>query len=98
MVGVIQLSTHRGTTRTPEFTLLAEGGSSSTGRGRAQLSGVGGQFHYSAATAYLSTDGQGPNDRFLNRTLSGNFGWRLTDTNQLRLTLRNNTSSARSEE
>ena len=94
MVGVIQLFTHRGTTRTPEFTLLAEGGSFSTGRGTAQLSGVVGQFDYSAATAYLSTDGQGPNDRFLNRTLSGNFGWRLTDTNQLRLTLRNNTSSA----
>lgn len=94
MVGVIQLFTHRGTTRIPEFILLGEDGSFSTGRGAAQLSGLLRQFDYSAAAAYFSTAGQGPNDRFLNRTLSGNFGWRFSDTNQLRLTLRNNTSDA----
>src|SRR5208282_3739365 len=33
-------------------------------------------------------------DAFLNRTLSGNLGYSFSDTNQLRLTLRNNTSGA----
>ncbi|MGC2234131.1 MAG: TonB-dependent receptor, partial [Candidatus Acidiferrum sp.] len=92
--GVIQLFTHRGSTRTPEFSVYGEGGSFSSGRGGAQMSGLLGKFDYSAAASYLQTDGQGPNDNFLNRTLSGNFGYSFSDTDQLRLTLRNNTSDA----
>jgi vitamin B12 transporter len=92
--GVIQLFTHRGSTRLPEFSVFGEGGNFSSGRGGAQLSGLLGAFDYSAAASYMHTDGQGPNDDFLNRTLSGNFGYSFSDTNQLRLTLRNNTSSA----
>jgi vitamin B12 transporter len=92
--GVIQLFTHRGETRIPEFSVYAEGGDFSSGRGGAQLSGLLGAFDYSAAASYFQTDGQGPNDDFLNRTLSGNFGYRISETNQLRLTLRNNDSDA----
>jgi vitamin B12 transporter len=92
--GVIQLFTHRGSTRTPEFSAYAEGGNFSSGRGGAQLSGLLRKFDYSAAVSYFQTDGEGPNDGFLNRTLSGNFGYSFSDTNQLRLTLRNNTSDA----
>ncbi|MGB7284012.1 MAG: TonB-dependent receptor [Candidatus Acidiferrum sp.] len=92
--GVIQLFTHRGSTRTPEFSVDADGGSFSTGEGGAQLSGLLGKFDYSAAASYMQTGGQGPNDAFLNRTLSGNFGYSFSDTNQLRLTLRNNNSDA----
>jgi len=92
--GVIQLFSHRGDTRVPEFSAFAEGGSFSSARGGAQLSGLLGNFDYSGATSYFETDGQGPNDSFRNRTLSGNLGYRLSDTSQLRLTLRNNTSDA----
>ena len=92
--GVIQLFTHRGSTRTPEFSLYADGGSFSTADGGAQLSGLLGKFDYSAAASYTQTDGQGPNDAFLNRTLSGNFGYAFSDTNQLRLTVRNDDSDA----
>lgn len=92
--GVIQLFTHRGETRTPEFSVYGEGGDFSSGRGGAQFSGLLGAFDYSAAASYLQTDGQGPNDDFLNRTLSGNFGYKISDTDQLRLTLRNNDSIA----
>jgi vitamin B12 transporter len=92
--GVIQLFTHRGSTRTPEFSVFGEGGSFSSGRGGAQLSGLLGKFDFSAAASYMETDGQGPNDDFINRTLSGNFGYTFSDTNQLRLTIRNNTSDA----
>jgi len=92
--GVIQLFTHRGETRVPEVSVFAEGGSFSTGRGGAEVGGVLGNFDYSAAGSYLETNGRGPNDSFINRTLSGNFGYRFSETNQLRLTLRNNTSNA----
>jgi vitamin B12 transporter len=92
--GVIQLFSHRGTTRVPEFSVFGEGGSFSSGRGGGQLSGLLGAFDYSAAASYLQTAGQGSNDDFLNRALSGNFGYRLTNASQLRLSLRNNTSEA----
>jgi vitamin B12 transporter len=92
--GVIQLFTHRGDTRVPAFSVFSEGGNFSSGRGGADLSGVLGKFDYSGAASYFQTDGQGPNDYFVNRTLSGNFGYSFSDTNQLHLSLRNNTSDA----
>jgi outer membrane cobalamin receptor len=94
MAGVVQVFTHRGTTRRPQLTLLSEGGKFAAARVSAQLSGLLRRFDYSAAAAYFHTSGQGVNDRFLNRTLSGNFGWRVRENNTLRLTLRNNTSDA----
>jgi vitamin B12 transporter len=92
--GVIQIFTHRGETRIPEAGVFAEGGSFGSARGGAQVAGALGGFDYSAAASYFGTDGQGPNDAFIARTLSANFGYRFSDTNQLRLTLRNNTSNA----
>jgi len=92
--GVIQLFTHRGTTRVPEFSISGEGGNFSSARGGGQLSGLLGAFDYSGAASYMQTAGQGPNDDFLNRTLSGNFGYAFRDSSQLRLSLRNNTSEA----
>lgn len=92
--GVVQIFTARGTTPQPELTAFAEGGTFSTGRGGATLSGMAGRFDYSAGASYLETAGQGVNDFFLNRTLSGNFGYRLTDSATIRLTLRDNTSDA----
>jgi len=94
MDGVIQIFTHRGTTRTPEFTAFADGGNFSTGHGGAELSGLLGSFDYSAAASDMETSGQGANDAFRNRTLSGNFGWRLSDTARIGLSLRDNDSEA----
>ncbi len=92
--GVVQLFSHRGTTRIPSATLFGEGGSYANGRGGGQISGLLGAFDYSVAGSYLQTDGQGPNDDFLNRALTGNLGYAFSDTNHLRLTLRNNTSDS----
>jgi vitamin B12 transporter len=94
MDGVIQIFTHRGTTRIPEFTAFADGGNFDTGHGGAELSGLLGRFDYSAAVSDLETAGQGPNDAFRNRTLSGNFGWRVSDTARIGLSLRDNDSQA----
>ena len=94
MDGVIQIFTHRGTTRIPEFTAFADGGNFATGHGGAELSGLLGRFDYSAGVSDLETAGQGPNDAFRNRTLSGNFGWRFSDTARISLSLRDNDSEA----
>lgn len=94
VAGVIQLFTHRGDTRIPAFSVFGEGGTFASGRGGAQFSGLLGKFDYSGAGSYFETDGQGPNDSFRNRTLSGNFGYTFSDTSQLRLAVRNNTSDA----
>ena len=94
MDGVIQIFTHRGTTRSPEFTAFGDGGNYSTGHGGAELSGLIGRFDYSAAVGDYETQGQGPNDSFRDRTLSGNFGWRFSDTSRMSLAIRDNVSAA----
>jgi len=94
MSGVVQIVSHRGTTRIPGVNLFAEGGSFSSARGGAQLSGLLAKFDYSAAGSYFHTDGQGVNDAFLNRGFAGNFGYSFSGTNQVHLTVRSNTSFA----
>jgi vitamin B12 transporter len=94
VAGVVQVFTHRGTTRAPEVSLFGEGGTYATGRGGAQISGLLGNFDYSAAGSYFGTDGPENENNFYNRTLSGNLGYRINEDNQVRLTLRNNTSNA----
>jgi vitamin B12 transporter len=94
MTGVVQIFTHRGTTSTPQLILLGEGGTFDSGRGAAQLSGLTGPFDYSLMAGYIKTNGQGPGDQFRDTTLSGNFGWKFSDTDMLRLTARNSASGA----
>lgn len=106
MTGVVDILTHHGTTKTPEVELEGEGGTFDTGRGAGQVSGLLGDFDYSAAVGYFSTRGQSPGSYvlesdgpltypyFRDATLSGNFGWKFSDTDTLRLTLRNGTSDA----
>ncbi|MHB8411375.1 MAG: TonB-dependent receptor [Candidatus Acidiferrales bacterium] len=94
MTGVVQIFTHRGTTATPEFTVIGEGGSFITRRGEAQLSGLVKRFDYSSSVSYFDSNGQGPNDRFRDTTLSGNFGWKFSDTDHLRFSLRSAASDA----
>src|SRR5271155_5812476 len=94
MDGVIQIFTHRGSTRIPELSLEGDGGTFDTGHGAGQLSGLLGAFDYSLGTGYFSSQGQGPGDFFRDTTLSGNFGWKFSDTDDLRLSLRNSSSDA----
>ncbi|MGH9714505.1 MAG: TonB-dependent receptor [Candidatus Acidiferrales bacterium] len=94
MSGVVQIFTHRGTTTSPQVTLEGDGGSFGSGQGGAQVSGVVRAFDYSAYAGYFSTNGQGANDAFRDTTLSGNFGWRVSNTDTLRATVRSNASIA----
>lgn len=92
MTGVVQLFTHRGTTTTPIVTVFSDGGTFGTGHGGGQLSGVAGKFDYSASASYFSTQGQGDNDYFRNTALSGNFGYKFGENNQIHATLRNDSN------
>ncbi|MGA8145378.1 MAG: TonB-dependent receptor [Candidatus Acidiferrales bacterium] len=92
MSGVVQIFTHRGTTSTPVVSVFSDGGTYGSGRGGAQASGVAGAFDYSASASYFSTDGQGTNDYFRNTGLSGNFGYRFSASNQVHLSLRNDSN------
>ena len=94
MSGVVQLVSHRGTTRIPAINFLAEGGSFSSARGAAQISGLLGRFDYSAAGSYFHTDGQGINDADLNRGFAGNLGYRFSGADQVHLSIRSNSSFA----
>jgi vitamin B12 transporter len=94
MSGVIQIFTHRGTTRIPEAALFAEGGSFSSVRGGVQFSGALAGFDYSASGSYFHTDGQGVNDADLIRSYTGNVGYSFSDSNQIRLSVRSNSSFA----
>ncbi|MGA8072862.1 MAG: TonB-dependent receptor [Candidatus Acidiferrales bacterium] len=92
--GVVQILSHRGTTTTPELVLEGDGGTFESGRGSAQLSGLAGKFDYSATAGYFATSGQGPNDYMRDLGLAGNVGYRFSDTNWLRLTVRDSTFDA----
>ena len=94
MTGVVQIFTHRGTTAQPQITLIGEGGTFDTGRGAAELSGKLNRFDYANSISHFNTGGQGPNDRFRDTALSGNYGWTFSDTNHLRLSVRNAASDA----
>ncbi|MFZ0212977.1 MAG: TonB-dependent receptor [Candidatus Acidiferrales bacterium] len=94
MDGVVQIFTHRGDTTTPLLTITGEGGTFDTGLGSGDLSGKLGQFDYSSAISYFNSSGQGPNDGFRDTTLSGDFGYKFSDTDQLRLSLRSSASDA----
>lgn len=92
--GVVQIFTHHGTTEEPVVTLQGEGGTFNTEREEADVSGVLGRFDYAPSVSYFDSDGQGANDRFRDTTLSGNFGWKSSDTNRLHLSLRSSASDA----
>jgi vitamin B12 transporter len=74
MTGVIQMLTRRGERARPDVRIRFEGGTFSTARGSAGVSGKAGRFDYSVDAAGFSTDNGAVNNRFRNATLSGSGG------------------------
>ena len=83
-----------GRLRRRKLVLEGDGGTFESGRGSAQLSGLAGKFDYSATAGYFATSGQGPNDYMRDLGLAGNVGYKFSDTNLLRLTVRDSTFEA----
>jgi vitamin B12 transporter len=94
MAGVLQIFTHRGTTQTPRITVEGDGGTFDTGHGDGQISQLAGPFDYSAELSYFDSNGQGAGNYFRDTTATGNFGWKFSETDTLRLSLRNSASDA----
>ena len=87
---VIQVVSHQGTPEDGPATGFGafEGGTFATYRYRTGISGMRKAFDYSLGADDLRTEGQYVNDAYRNLTLSENFGYRLPDNSQLRMTLR----------
>jgi vitamin B12 transporter len=93
MTSVIQLFTKRGSTSTPELELSGEGGSFGFHRETARLSGVAARLDYSASFGFQSTGGRFENNDFINRSASSNFGFRVNEQIDLRVTSRMNNNT-----
>jgi outer membrane cobalamin receptor len=88
MSSVVQIWSATGTTRTPLVTFGADGGTFSTARGYAALSGAYNRFDYNVYGDQFNTDGQGVNAEFSNSTQGANLGWRFSDRASLRFRIR----------
>ena len=100
MDGVIQIFTRRGATRVPENSRRSPMEATSRRATAARTFLACWEDSITAVEAVLgvsdleSAKERGPNDAFRNRTLSGNFGWKFTDTARIGLALRDNISEA----
>ena len=90
LAGVVNVSTQRGTTSTPELNVSADGGNFGTHFQSASLSGAFRQFDYFGLFSRFDTAGSYPNDFFHNATVAGNLGWTPTNRTSVRVTYRHN--------
>ena len=88
LASVVNVTTRHGTTLTPQFDLLSEGGNFNTVRNVASMAGAVRQFDYFSEFSGLDTQNSLPNSAFHDDTYTGNFGWALNDATQLRFTIR----------
>jgi vitamin B12 transporter len=88
LASVINVTTRHGVSLVPEFDFLSEGGNFGTVRNTASVAGAFRQFDYFSEFSRFDTQNSLPNSAFHDATYSGNFGWALNDSTQLRFTLR----------
>ena len=88
LASVVNVTTRHGTTLTPQFDLLSEGGNFNTVRNVASVAGAVRQFDYFSEFSGFDTQNSLPNSAFHDDTYTGNFGWALNDATQLRFTIR----------
>jgi vitamin B12 transporter len=88
LTGVINLTTRRGRTRTPELSLALDGGAFDTFRQEASLGGMVDRFDYFADFSHFTTNNNLPNNAYRNNTFAGRFGWALGSGADLSATVR----------
>ena len=92
MSSVVQVWSATGTTRTPQISFGADGGTFGTARGYASIAGARNRFDYNLYGEQFNTQGQGINDTYSDSMQGGNFGLKLNDRASLRLRLRHSNS------
>lgn len=101
--GVVSLSTPRGTTRLPQLSYLGEGGNFGTYHQEGTFSGATTLSHaqgpdaqgvdYFADYSRFDTANAIQRDQYHNGTFTGNFGWTINSTTDLRATMHHNMAS-----
>jgi vitamin B12 transporter len=86
--GVVNITTRRGTSTTPEIAYTVDGGNFGTLHQDVSLAGAVHSFDYFSEFSRFDTQGSLPNSYFHNATVSGNFGWQLTPATTIRATVR----------
>jgi iron complex outermembrane receptor protein/vitamin B12 transporter len=94
LAGVINLTTRRGTTRTPEASLSFDGGNFGTTRQEASLGGTVQRLDYFVDYSHFDTDNDVPNNGYKNDTFASRFGWALGPRSDVSLTVRHVESTA----
>jgi iron complex outermembrane receptor protein/vitamin B12 transporter len=72
--GVVNIITRRGSTRTPQFDVAADGGNFGTDHETASVGGAVKRFDYFSEGSHFRTDNSIPNNGYRNGTYAGRFG------------------------
>lgn len=88
LAGVINMTTPRGTTTTPEVTYFGDAGNFGTYQNDVSLAGAFHQFDYFSEFSRFDTQNGLPDNAFHNGTYAGNFGWAVNGATDVRFTLR----------
>jgi len=88
LAGVINITSPRGTSATPEITYAVDGGNFETYQNDVSLSGAFHQFDYFSQFSRFDTQNGLPNNAFHNGTYAGNLGWAVNGSTEVRFTLR----------
>jgi vitamin B12 transporter len=88
LTGVVNISTRRGSTRTPELEYAIDGGNLGTARNAIGVGGAVKRFDYFSQYAYFTTDNHTPNSGYHRGTYAGRFGVALGGGTNLTGTLR----------
>jgi len=86
--GVINLTTPRGMSETPDIRYTVDGGTFGSLRNELSVGGLAGRFDYFVAASRFDTDNELPNNAFRNTTGVGRFGVFLGSATDLSVTLR----------
>jgi vitamin B12 transporter len=88
LTGVVNITTRRGSTRTPELEYAIDGGNLGTARNSLGFGGAIKRFDYFSQYSYFTTDNHTPNSGYHRGTYAGRFGVALGGGTNLTGTLR----------
>jgi vitamin B12 transporter len=88
MTSVVNITTRRGRTRTPEAMFSIDGGNLATSHEEASIGGAVERFDYFGAYSHLQTDNDVDNNDYRNDTIASRFGIAASSNTQVKGTLR----------